>query len=546
MVKTFDEIKDLINSVSPAWVDLARKEEKKLNVHINGIGTAEYLKQIDGIENDRQYQLRIKTATSNKYIFENILRPVDKVFSANGGSTTIKTKTEQSQKILAEKLQNFNGGFSLRKWIEVIQSGKYYGSPSGLLFFEWKDKETWPTFKSIHAIKNYSKNGRKIDWVLFEGEKRKDETGKEKPGEYFRFVDDAFDYLFYKLDTNIQLIEDETFENPFGFVPAITNSNIYDSTLTYNISPVDSVIELADHYLRTNSVKNIYEFLHGYPIFWAIVESCRKCDGTGLYDGETCTKCNGDGHTFRKDVSDVLKIKPPRTNDDPKIAPDIAGYIQPDLETWREQRIELEWLYNLMSFAIWGTTQERAENETATGAFIDVQPVNDRLNKFADAYEQTEHLCINIVGTFYIRENYEFSSVNYGRRFLVEPPDKIWEKYQKAKVAGSPKETLDYLLVQFYQSEFKDDKKSLAIALKGIDIEPFVHKTDEEINSLPVSDEDKKRKFYFNEFWKTVDTEIKLLKSVDELNKIFDEFILTKNLKEDARQETPGMEGDRV
>lgn len=544
MVKTFDEIKDLINAPHPVWVDLARKEEKKLNVHINGIGTTDYLKQIEGIENDRQYQLRIKTATSNKYIFENLLRPVDKVFSANGGSAHIQTKTDQSKQYLSEKVDNFNGGFSLRKWIEVIQSNKYYSSPSGLLFFEWKDLETWPTFKSIHAIKNYSKTGRKIDWVLFEGEKRKDSTGKEKPGEYFRFVDSDFDYLIYKLDTNIQLIEDETFENPFGFVPAITNSNVQDSTLTYNVSPVDSVIELADHYLRTNSVKNIYEFLHGYPIFWAIVESCRKCDGTGLYNGETCTKCNGDGHTFRKDVSDVLKIKPPRTNDDPKIAPDIAGYIQPDLETWREQRVELEWLYNLMSFAIWGTTQERAENETATGAFIDVQPVNDRLNKFADAYEQTEKLLIDILGTFYIRENYEFSSVNYGRRFLVEPPDKIWDKYQKAKTAGSPKESLDYLLTSFYMSEFKDDKKSLSIALKGIDIEPFVHKTDEELNSLPVSDEDKKRKFYFNDFWKTVDIEIKLIKSVEELNKMFDEYILTKKLKEDARQEAPGMEGD--
>lgn len=539
---TFEEIQLIINSPVPKWVETARKETKLLQVHINAVGVPEHLSQISGIENNRQYDLRQKFSTSNKFMFENLLRPVDKVFSATGGSTIIKTKTDASKETISKKVQDFSGGYTLRKWIQEIQSNKYYSDPSGVVFFEWKNNETKPTFKDIFSIRNYSADGRKIEWILFEPFKKKNAAGVELPGDFYRFVDGEKDYLFHKVENYIRLIEDETFVNPWGYVPAIVNSNIESHSLNYHVSPVDSVIELADHYLRTNSVKNIYEFLHGYPIFWALVEPCRKCDGTGLYEGKTCDKCSGEGHTFRKDVSDVLKIKPPVNADQPKLAPDIAGYIQPDLETWKEHRIELEWLKQLMYYSLWGTSYERTDNETATAAFIDVQPVNDRLNKFADAYEQTEKMIIDIIGAFYVQSNYEGVSVNYGRRFLVESPDKVWQKYQDAKLKGSPKVSLDYLLIQFYQSEFKDDLQNLAIAQKGILIEPFIHKTDEEINALPVTSTDKLRKFYFNDWFKSVDKTDLMIKDVQTLTQMFNDYVSSKIIVETETDEQNGEE----
>jgi len=531
MVKTLEEIRDIINIGTPDWIKTARKESIKLQVHINGIGTAEYLDNIVGYENDRQFQLRKKYATSNKFVFENLLRPVDKVFSASGGSTVISTKTDTSKKLLTDKLSTTSNGLSIRKWLETIQSNKYYSDPSGVIFFEWNDGETEPTLKNIASIRNYESNGRKLNWILFEPEKRQDASGVDLPGDFYRFVDGAFDYLIYIIEKEIKVIDEETYSNPWGYVPAITNSNILDSTLSYHISPADPVIDLADNYLTSTSVKNIYEFLHGYPIFWAYVEPCRTCDGTGLYDGKTCHSCNGDGHTFTKDVSDVIKLKPPTSTDDPQLAPDVAGYVEPSSTTSPEMRVNLDWLWGLMHFTMWGTArQDKADNETATAAFIDVQPVNDRLNKFTDAYEQTEKLMIDIIGFFYVRDNYEGASVNYGRRYLVEPPDVIWKKYETAKTNGSPKISLDYLLTQFYQSEFKDDMQSMITAQKGIKIEPFVHKTDEQINLLPVMKEDKIAKFYFNEWWTSLDKNDILLKDTDKLKSEFNTYLKTKNI----------------
>lgn len=530
---TFEEITKIIDLGTPEWVKVARKYTRKLQVHINGIGTAEYLDKIVGFENDRQFHLRKKYATSNKFVFENLLRPVDKVFSANGGSVDILTKTEVSKKTIDAKLSSLSGGTPVRKWIQNIQSSKYYSDPSGVTFFEWDADNTKPTLKSIECIRNYKADGRKIDWIIFEPEKRKnpdDEKGGDYPGEFYRVVDDKFDYLIYKIDKDYTIIEEETYVNPWGYVPSFTNSDILDSTLTYHISPIDSVVDLADNYLLSTSTKNIYEFLHSYPIFWAYVEPCRRCDGTGLYDGEKCHMCQGDGHTFTKDVSDIIKLKPPKENGDPKIAPDVAGYVEPSSGTMPEMRTNLDWLWGLMHFTMWGTArQEKAGNETATAAFIDVQPVNDRLNKFTDAFEQSEKLIIDIVGYFYARDNYEGVSDNYGRRYLVEPPDTIWNKYEKAKASGAPKITLDYLLMQYYQSEFRDDIQSMVIATKGVRLEPFIHKTDEEINSLPVMNEDKTAKFYFNEWWKTVNRDDILIKDDKKLKAEFETYLKSKS-----------------
>lgn len=520
------DIKNIIKAGSPAWVEQSQKESIRLNVHVNGVGTADYLKRFYHYENDRQFQLRRDIATSNRFSVADLMRPVDKVFSSKGGGKIFKLKNESKQEEMRGYLNDFADGMNITKWIQNIQANKYYSDPAGLVFFEWGDEETYPTIKSIQSIFNYKSSGRLLDWVVFSPFKIKSESGDDIPGDFYRVVDDQWDYLIKVLDESITIIEDKTYLNVFNRVPAIINSDIIGFTLKYNESPIEDQVDLLDHYLRTTSVKNIYEFLHGYPIFWAYTQPCRKCDGTGLYEGRTCPECNGARHTLRKDVSDVIALKAPKDGE-PKIAPDVAGYVQPDLNTWEQQRTELTWLSGLMQYSMWGTAvNEKGDNETATGKWIDTQPVNDRLNKFADAFEDMEQKMTNLIGIFYFGDVYEGSSINYGRRFLVEPPDVIWAKYQNARESGSPKIALDYLLIQFYQAEYANDIESLAIAQKSLRLEPFIHKTDEQIQALTaINLNDKKRKAYFNEWYKTLDEIDILTKELKVLAAEFDEYI---------------------
>jgi hypothetical protein len=522
------EIIQIIKAGTPDWVKAARKQTKTLNVHINGIGTAEHLAKVNNHENSTQFQLRKDFATSNKFAFTNILRPVDKVFSARGGSKIYKVGKETREQEFKAKLSNVTLGMSLSKWIENIQSNKYYSDPSGIVFVAWDNEDAYPELKSIFQIKNYESSGRTLEWILFEPEERIGVDGEKIDGEFYRFVDDAIDYTIHRQsDDTFIFIEDERYLNPFDQVPAIINSDLFDFTLTIRKSPIDSTVELADHYLRTTSVKNIYEFLHGYPRYWEYTHECPICLGTGIYDNEPCESCHGSGRVLRKDVSDVLALKVPQEND-PKIAPDVAGYVQPDLKTWEQLRTELDWLYKLMYFTEWGTTQEHADNDTATGRFIDSQAVNDRLNAYADAFEDMEKKITDLLGVFYFDTIYKGSSINYGRRFLIESATAIWDQYLDAKEKGAPKQTLDYLLIQYYQSEFQNDIETLAIMTKASKVEPFVHKTDEEINGLElVNNNDKIKKYYFNEFWMSLTQTDLLVKTVDQLKSDFDKYILS-------------------
>lgn len=526
-VKTLDEIKVIIEKGRPQWVHEAIKEHKRLDVHINGKHTAAYLKQIDSIENATQLKLRKDYLTTNRHAFVELTRPIDKVFSAKGGGTII---THTNDDKVRDSLSNVRHGKTLKNWVKDIQSNKYYTDPAGLVFFEWTATKTYPTLKSIVSIENYESDGRTLEWVLFVPEEREGQDGK-----FYRFVDNEDDIMIHKKGEVYTIVEDETYDNIFGRVPAIINSNIINSDLTYNESPFEPVISLADHYLRTGTIKNINEFLHGFPIFWRYLASCKPCGGTGLKNGVTCPACGGLGVNVNKDVTDIINIEIPEKETDVKIAPEVAGYVSPDVTSWQEMRTEQDWLFSMMQLTIWGSKMSPdASNETATAAFLNVQPVNDQLNNFSDAFEDMEQKMADFITSYYVDKE-QVISVNYGRRFLVEPPEVIWDKYEKAKQNGSPKVSLDYLLTQFYQSEFANDLENLTIAQKGIKLEPFVHKTDEEIDALPIDQQDKLRKYYFNEWFKTVPQEDVLTKDIKKLNDEFNVFINGKKLNNELK-----------
>lgn len=515
-------IVEIINLGVPDWVDVAIKEHKRLNVHINGKDTPGYLTQIGGIENRNQLKLRQDYLTTNRHLLSNLSRPIDKVFSAKGGGNIYNISQTAKEKRLRDKLSNIRHGKSIRTWIKDIQSNKYYTDPAGLVFFEWDKNNTYPTIKSIKSIQNYQSNGRTIEWVLFNPYKIDGTTDAQ----FYRFVDKESDTLVKKVGEKYFIVKEETYKNPFGQVPAIINSNVINSDLTHAESPFEIIISLADHYLRTGTIKNLVEFLHGYPVFWRYLSDCIYCKGSGFIDGKKCGHCNGTGKNLNKDVTDIINVEIP-DSEGVKIAPDLAGYISPDIEAWREMREEQKYIQALMELTMWGSKMaEDVDNETATAAFLNVQPVNDRLNDFADAFEDMEKKMTDLIATF-LFDTYDGSSISYGRRFLVEPPDVIWKKYETAKEKKAPKISLDYLLTQFYQSEFANDLQNLTIAQKAIRLEPFIHKSDDDLVKLPVSSKDKKAKVYFSEWYKTLSEMDILAKDIETLQKEFETYLLT-------------------
>jgi hypothetical protein len=543
-VLSFEEIKELINSKHPSWVIDAKKKHKKLDVLINGNNVPKYLAKVEGYENDTQFELRKKFAGTTKHVFSDLSRPIDKVFTARGGSKIYGANSDTSKKVLAGYLKDVEGGYSITDWIKNLQLNKYLTDPSGFVFFEWGtnedgESETVPTLKSISEVKNYEKSGRSIEWVIFEGEKREDEQGRQKRGTFYRIVDDASDYTVVQDGENIAIIEEETFDNPWGKVPAIINSEMLNDSLDYHDSPFHVVVDLGDKYLRGQSTRNIYEQLLMYPVFWMYAQSCESCKGQGEIDGGTCSTCNGSGKSMKKDVSDALLLNPPSSTDDPTIAPDVAGFSQVELQPYTESRDELEWVQRVMTYSMWGSAKETAENNTATAAFLDLQPVNDRQGQFSDSFEDLEKRMTDFIGEFYLQGSYnsDKTSINYGRIYLMQPPEQLLKNYMEGRSKGSPQVVLDHLLKQYYQSEFMNDPLSLSVSMKAMALEPFLHKSAEQVKGLQVRQEDYYAKVYFNDWWVSVSEVDKRMKTEEQLDQEFQLFLTDKLVQDEESQD---------
>ena len=549
------QIKALAISKTDKWIEKARKDSHKLKMHFFGENKDQYLTKIEGLENATQLKLRKDHSPSNQHVVENLLRPFDNVWSAKGGLIKLTMKTPELQTRYDEQIKNVKNGMDTHQYLKDIWSNSLFTDPSGLLFMELSTdgEQAYLTQKSIHDIKNMKLSGIVPEYVVFEvdevitedveistpelDEKRKAKAEKMRK---MWIIDDAFYYRVQVKGNEVTIIESRTVANSFGKVPGIVNSSVVDTSREVKtpVSPIWKQVELLDNYLVNNSVKEIHQFLHGYPIFWMYARRCETCNGkkevwvppTGdQTEGkwQTCTTCNGTGRSKKKDVSDGIILNPPKDAQSPTID-EPAGYVEPGISTWQEQRVELDWKWNQLFFSHWGTTVERKNNETATGRFIDAQPVNNRLNDYSDLVEVVHKWVLSMFAKFVAENSVDSVVVNYGRRYLIETPDQIWEKYINAKKDNAPETALNLLLIQFYESEFQHNEVMREYYLKLMVLEPYVHKTVEATLELPISELEKSMKLYFQEWvGQTMIADI-IKEDVDVLRKNLEEFATSK------------------
>lgn len=502
----------------------------KLIMHNTGKGKDKFIEQMDYFEKKELCDLRKKYSPSNEDFFSRLHRPLDKVFNAKGGSVNYYISADNKPRLL-DKLKDVHEGYALRKWVETFWLSSYNYDPMGLIFMEIGDGITYPTYKCSLEIYCYPPSrGRKLDYVVFDDNERT-EAAKLKEGyggeKYYRVVDDAYDYTIKWDGQTATEVKDATYPNFYKEVPAITVGNIYDTVKGYFVSPDDDIIDIADQFFRERSVLTMFEMHHGFPIRWMYKGVCPKCKGTGKISADPCTACNGSGNKSKYDVAETIAIPVPKTKDDAVLAPNIAGYVTPPVETWQEMVESIEKKYRDAHYSTWGTHQtEDSSNETATGRFIDVQPVNERLGKYSDAGEYIERWITDMIGEFYFESSYSGCEVNYGRRYLIESPDEIWQKYQEARKAGIASiGSLNNMLLQYIQSEYQSDSMEQVRQVKMMKLEPFVHMTIEQAKANVISPLDFCKKLYFGQWVNQLGENDLINKDFPTLNTMLTEYV---------------------
>lgn len=483
-------------------ITAAQEYAKKLLMHVKGLNLDQYIERVLQFERPEIVAVRKKYAVSNKAMFNRINRPTDKVFSAKGGSCYYNLDEAPTKK-MKDYCSNVVDGLTLKNWLKTFWMPAIGYDPMGVILMELSPEgNPYPTYKSIMDIYEYQLKGRDLEYIIFKlpnkngalttnqmnAEPNQQGKGDERllhavaegagtAAELYRVIDDVSDRIVKVTMTSVVDVPDETYPNYWMEVPASIISNIYDPVLSMFVSSEDALIDLADQFLREGSTFNIVKNYHGFPQAWQYSSDCPECHGTGTLSGDVCQYCKGSKVKSRTFPEETMMIPVPQTNDQPKLAPDVAGYIVPPIEGMKFLRDELEALEDIMYETKWGTHQaddtKKGGSETATGKYIDTQPIYDKLNEYSDAAEMMETFITDKIGQILIGKSYKGASISYGRRFLMETPDAIWTKLQAAFVAGAPTAALYDLYDDYLQARYSANAMELSRMQKLARVEPL-------------------------------------------------------------------------
>ncbi len=548
MVLGNEEILKLIETPSNTHIKEWREDHNTLKIYTEGGDVAKELSKIDGYENTQQEELRKKIARSTKSEIKNLLNPINKVFNASGGSTMIKDITDAMKDIFNEVVDELPEGISVQEWVEIYLRDAFIMDPNSVVFIETGNGDdqgkAYPTYKSINVIHDYQTTWDEFEYIIFIHGKF--EIGN-KQVDVYRVVDDEKDGLYY-VENNIlkefeQPDQEAIIKHNYGYVPAVLCGGIVDKDTGGKLSFIDPIDENLKEYLRALSVFMIYKFLHLFPKFWQFAMKCVTCDGTGRVkntgsDSATtpkkiCPTCNGKRLKVKTDVSDGIHLPIPK-GDQPVLNP-VAGYIDLPVDAWEQMKEDLRDQVQEMQLTLWGSYLDNRDNtreRTATETFINVQPVNENLQFVSRCFETKESQIL----TYMARIMSQSKDVNvvkkYGKRFTIESPDVLWEKYIKAKEKGSSITDIEYHHDQYLLSEFQNDIQQYQMKKKQLSVEPFAHYSIGQMSWA--NNEQIQRKGLFSE-WMSTNPDFD--KDVETLKKEYEEYFMNNKPEEDKQEQ---------
>lgn len=545
-VVPFDQIQQIIKlNPNKELISNARTCANHLMMQVFGTGLDTALPKYNYFESDAIHAERKEGAISNQDLFERILKREEMVFSAQGGVSYYDGLNPEQTMSFDAVLDNIRYNMTIRKWVKEFALNAYRTDPMSVLFVEVSPdgKQIYPTYKSISCIYDYQTTGRKVEYIAFNMTVSDcisfgviDETltdmKQSQTTSYYRFVDDRFDYIVKNTDGAVT--EYSKLDMLFDQLPAIITSDLinFQNPARFS-SPLDRMVELAQEFLQDRSIRNLSKKYTGFQKVIEPLLQCGTCNGTGYLSGAACPECTtgrqdkGSGFKLVTKVSDVARF--PIDVDSQFDFKKYFGYIAPDITTWDKQDTSLNDLENFMVDTYWGTvnrttttgpTQGKTgldSNKTATQVNEDIKPIYARLNMTADWAEQTENALCSFIGEYIYPDNFKGSARTYGRYYILETPDEIRITYLDAKAKGAPQTTLSEILSKYYHSLYAENKIKLNIALKLMQVEPFVHYTTIQVQAMNPSRVDFFCKMYFSEWLATLTEAYLVITKVDKM-----------------------------
>ncbi len=491
--------------------------QKRHKVHVTGEGYESLVRQVDGWETSRDFNVRkqiSKPATINitSIIIDNLNRWV----TAQGTVKKVKfedtAKIEAFQKVLESVWNNqsfenyistfhkialyteFNGFVIVTKpkiidSATIERNGVVMPRPQGNL-------SPYMIFVSIADVHDYYLSGDKVEYIIIK-------LGNNQ----FRLIDDARDTVFTYSDT----VKDfNDLPNEIGYVPARMISNISHRILSSQVktSPIDHIIPALDRYMSSDCDLRMAMIKHNYPKLAIVTRECTSCHGTGwTYDQETrlkCNNCDGTGKEIPISRDGVIGIPANLEQGDTPYPGAPATYITPDTESLRLAFDDLKAQREDIIYSGTGDKNLIAESlNTATENSINIRSLEDRITEITDGVEQFERFIKTAIRDMHK----DFASaagfdltIKYGRRIMTKGENDLMSEIKQAKEANMSSGYILGLQKDLIVAKYRNNKDDMQRQMMLVDIEPFAAYRVDELQSLTgmVIDDDLKLKINFD------------------------------------------------
>jgi hypothetical protein len=545
--ESLEQLKNAIeNPVNKDFIIRANQIRVKHELHVSGRGLDSYIDKIQGIENDNAKSLRRalgKTITESES--QRLISPQNKIFSARGGGRFYDFSNDRDKQNFIEILSDVKSGKSLGDYMRKVWKELVNVDPSGIIFTEIdENSELFLSYKSSESFHDIVfTSSTKIEYIIFKP------FNDDKGNKYYRVVDDAYDYLIKSDGKSYSIVEDETFENPWGFVPATFISDRIDrkSGEAFN-SHINEAMNHADDLLLDYTIYKVYKTRIGIPLHWQYERECATCEGSGQvevknedgFSTEKCGYCAGTGASnSNRDVADIFILRIPESDDVPVAPP--AGYVVPDLESWSKMEETMKETSNKMYESVWGagaTIEGDRRNITASELTVRNETKIDKLNEVSDNEETVEKRITDIIALYHFPNTYNGSIVNNGRHFDVKTTEQLQDEYNESLEKEVSSTLLTEILEDLYHTLYRRSPQRLNESIIKLYSKPFFHWQPEKLQQINIDIVDYYKNVYYDEFvvWYENNIEKFGTTTLEKVNDSLDKWIVEKLPKESINQ----------
>lgn len=431
-------------------------------------------------------------------ITEDVYRDLERVFNSRNSSSSYQFSNGEMyddwQKYKRENLHE------PEIW-KTVGWNKMKVSPNSVLIVDLPQSQTslYPEpyfyWLDIENVIDYeTSDGTELNWIVF-----------KQPGNRVAVFDDTFMRVYQLNEKNeISGLVVESVHN-LSYCPArfFWSTPLNEKYRDIKKNPITKELSNLDWYLFFSISKRHLDLYAPYPIYSAYAADCNfennetgdYCDGGFLRNSKGEYKILADGSVEKCPCCSEKRIAGPGSFLEvpiPSQAEGVADLSNPvtittiDKESLDYNVNECERLKKDIILSIVGSdgnvSEKEAINETQVAANFESK--TSVLNSLKTNFESAQKFVEDTICRLRYGEAFLSSSINWGTEFYVYTVKELYDKMDQAKSNGASDAELDAITQQIIEVEYKNNPLLMQRMLLLKQIEPYPHKTQDQILSL--------------------------------------------------------------